>query len=178
MGAVHRKVFTSLCHIFWDHDVKIDSLRERYRLRSSQLDLKEFGVRSELLNLDLSEAIQHFNQMNGGDDQLQSPQANSVTMTPLDKLECLKNTIQHISVALDKETRAKEEENAKLGIANLNTEALAMTADDLIPILTCIVVNSYATKLHSNLEYMRQFRLSGVLRSGLEYVLSRWQRRA
>ncbi|CAG8575910.1 10319_t:CDS:2, partial [Acaulospora colombiana] len=88
--------------------------------------------------------------------------------TPLEKLICVKRTVQEIATISDTYLtqlaipRAMQEE----------TEKSSITTDDFIPLLAYVIVNSRIRKLESILFYMQTFRLSKVERSELSFALT------
>lgn len=135
---VYPKIFPAICEEF----VKADKL---VLTRCSQLesaDNRQLGIDNKF-NCDLLDAVLCLRKL----DDL---------YTPLEKLLCVKATLDHISEGINKYT---EQNNL---FRKISCQYVCITSDDLIPILAKVIINSKSPHLESNVYFMDIFNWSAA----------------
>lgn len=82
--------------------------------------------------------------------------------TPLEKFNCLKRTIVGVTMLKD----AKTQDQGKV---------LAVTADDLLPVLECLVIKSELPNWMANLTYLHNFRFSNRTYDEFRFYMSSFE---
>ncbi|XP_070572550.1 ankyrin repeat domain-containing protein 27-like [Ptychodera flava] len=144
MGSVHGKVFQAVCQkCAKDDEIICQKVKEFHGIRG-----EEFGVKPEFC-CPLPASIVELANLDG-------------LTTPLEKVSCLKATLDNIS----------EEVNDSLRSNSMPGDELpCLTSDDLISILITLLIQAKSRHLASNLYYMEHFHWSTSSKDDLSFSL-------
>ncbi|XP_078335273.1 ankyrin repeat domain-containing protein 27-like isoform X2 [Crassostrea virginica] len=151
MGAVHKKVFSVIKEAFEEDDkLLFTKCKQLHNVTAQQL-----GVNKKIA-CPLPQAVVELANL----DRLQ---------TPLEKLYCLKSTIDNASQTIQKHL----EENRAPSVSTAAEEGYCLTSDDLIPILVTVIAQAQCRYFASNLQYIESFHWASEAndRGNLSYCL-------
>ncbi|XP_006818092.2 ankyrin repeat domain-containing protein 27-like [Saccoglossus kowalevskii] len=144
MGCVHSKVFPAVCQKCCRDDNKICSKEKELQGVGGD----EFGVKTEFC-CPLPASVVELARLDG-------------LYTPLEKLFCLKSTLDCIS----EEVNYFAKDNVVAG-----NEVPCIASDDLIPLLVTVLIQSKSTHLISNLYYIEHFHWATTSKDDLSFSL-------
>jgi len=143
IGALHDNLFGGLRTINVAED---ESLYARILQIQSTATLQSLGVRKEL-ECEMPEAINELTCMN-------------TYITPLEKLLCIQHVNDFITKAVERNLSSAD-----------SSKDLAITTDDLIPLMLYVIIRAAPQYLHSNLAYMHYFTYSNISTTSLGFTL-------
>lgn len=131
--SVYPKIFPVICEKF----SKADELVLTRCAELASVDNRQLSIDNKF-DCDLSGAVLSLKKL----DSL---------FTPLEKLLCIKATLDHISEGINNYTE-------QMNIFRKNScQSVCITSDDLIPILAKVIIHSKSRHLESNIYYMDVF---------------------
>jgi hypothetical protein len=137
IGLAYKKIFPLMCKRFENENQilneKLSQLRKRgidpYYFGAQKL-FKDFNITSNIVN------------------KLSSIETE---ITPLEKLNCLKNTLDLISQEM------KKQSEWNISLLENKLESIFITSDDLIPTVICTLCSSQLNHFVSHIEYIQTF---------------------
>ncbi|KAL4223066.1 hypothetical protein ACF0H5_016542 [Mactra antiquata] len=149
IGSVHQKLYPTICSKCNNDDVAMVT-----KCRNLQgLSTHHLGVPKHF-SCPLTSAVVELAHLDG-------------LITPIEKLYCMKTTIDNITEDINKHVR----ETQPLGLPEEDIPCL--TSDELIPILVTVIVQAKCNHIHSDIYYIDNFYWSAANRDreSLSYCL-------
>lgn len=162
MGKIHNKLFYKLTSLYKEEDDYINKCI--HLLEERKVTKSELGIRNDI-QCDLSESIGEMKKLDRKD-------------TPLSKLISIHAVSSLISSAVSAFvalSRKSSDSSSSGGLVHSQIFLLtifldaAVTTDDLIPLMTEVILQSKPRYLHSSLFYMENFIFSNIANTSLGY---------
>ncbi|GAA5806238.1 hypothetical protein HPULCUR_011769 [Helicostylum pulchrum] len=152
MSFLHKKIWIqSLQSLLSSQDNYLDTVCYTY----STVTLSQYSIRYPISEMNLScfrDAINNFKRLDS--DIIDTTTKHSpLAFTPLEKLTVLKTTLDLISLAVSDYVK-------DFGNGTCDT---SVTADELIPLLAFVIVQSNVPRLASLIYYMQYYRLARMV---------------
>ncbi|KAL5017334.1 hypothetical protein ScPMuIL_006923 [Solemya velum] len=149
MASVKKKLFSVIC----DRCEREDRLLEQRCNQLTGVSMEKLGVRKELA-CPVPTAVVELASLD-------------IFTTPLEKIHCVKSTIDNITTSIDSFIQANQ--NPEILLEDIP----CVTSDDLIPLLVMVIAKSQCRYLASNVFYMENFHWSanGRGQDNLSYCL-------
>ncbi|ORX46747.1 hypothetical protein DM01DRAFT_1339406 [Hesseltinella vesiculosa] len=157
MGYLHEKIWIhSLWSSLMPQDTYLRALCQCYT--QSTVTLRCYALSYPISEMPLSSFQSAITCLQRTDTDLAS--TYPLAYTPLEKLHCLKTTLDLITKAVDDYTK------------ELTSGESFVTTDDMIPLLAYVLTHAQLSRLVSLAFYMEHFRLSHVERQELSFALA------
>lgn len=159
MGFLHKKIWIqSLQSLLSSQDNYIDTICYTY----SHVTLNQYSLRYPISEMHVScfeEAINNFKRLDSDNSTVVDPyktissKHQQLAFTPLEKLAVVKTTLDLISSAVHDYIK-------DFGNGNSDT---SVTADEMIPLLAFVIVQSNVPRIASLIYYMQYYRLARMI---------------
>ncbi|CAO3627415.1 unnamed protein product [Mucor hiemalis] len=159
MGFLHKKIWIqSLQSLLSSQDNYIDTICYTY----SNVTLNQYSLRYPISEMHVScfqEAINNFKRLDSDNSTVVDPyktissKHQQLAFTPLEKLAVVKTTLDLISSAVHDYIK-------NFGNGNSDT---SVTADEMIPLVAFVVVQSNVPRIASLIYYMQYYRLARMI---------------
>ncbi|KAI8375058.1 hypothetical protein EDC96DRAFT_497726 [Choanephora cucurbitarum] len=156
MGFLHKKIWVhTLQSLLASQDSYLDHICDCY----DTVELSQYSLRhpiSEMRASHFRKAIDCFQRIDCGSSSLVEPYESTLkhlAFTPLEKLEVVKSTLELISSAV---ADYIEQEPS-------NHSDSSVTADEMIPLLAFVIVQSNVSRIASSIYYMQYYRLARMI---------------
>ncbi len=151
---LHKKLFASMCDIHRDQDANLKELSDASR---DSLKLAQMGTGEAFAADDLPLAVATLTTL-------------EERVTPLEKLLCLKETVEAVSSDL---AAFREKQQADDRVRALNSsQGSLVTSDELLPLLVFVIVRSGVVNLFASVAYAESFTFFNVQTSELGFCLT------
>lgn len=167
MGFLHKKIWVhTLQSLLASQDSYMDHICDCY----DTVELSQFSLRhpiSEMRTSHFKKAIECFQRIDCGSSSLVEPYESTlrhVAYTPLEKLEAVKSTLELITSAVSDYIEQEP--------GNHHSDS-SVTADEMIPLLAFVIVQSNVSRIASSIYYMQYYRLARMIEGSVySYVVT------